>query len=212
MLLPHNVNASTLAIIFPTVQTMKIVMQMKSSIIVTERLYLRKWVDSDFAPFVQMNKDPDVMEYFPAILNDSETLTMINRINLSFDKNNFGLFAIEHKSTGRFLGFTGFSVPQFETFFTPCIEIGWRYNKESWGQGFVTEAAKACLVYGFETLGFTKIVSFTSSINKKSVDVMKRIGMKYVTDFNHPKIDESNRLCRHLLYEITNEKPKSFVN
>lgn len=180
-------------------------MEIKSPIIVTERLYLRQWIDADITPFAQMNSDSDVMKYFPKKLSESETKEMINRINLSFDKNNFGLFAVENKSTGEFIGFTGFSIPQFEAFFTPCIEIGWRYKKESWGQGFATEAAISCIVYGFKTLRFGKIVSFTSAINKKSISVMEKIGMKYVADFNHPKIEETNCLCRHLLYEITNE-------
>lgn len=176
---------------------------MDACIIATERLCLRRWINSDTRFFIEMNKDPDVMEYFPKTLTDSESIEFINRINLSFDNNGFGLFAVENKSSNKFIGFTGFSIPKFDMFFTPCVEIGWRFQKKSWGQGFATEAAKACLKYGFETLGFNKIVSFTSSINKKSREVMKRIGMNYIADFNHPNIDETSKLCRHVLYEIT---------
>lgn len=185
---------------------------MKPCIIVTERLCLRRWIESDNKPFIDMNKDLEIMEYFPKQLTESETLAMINRINLSFDNNGFGLFAIEHRATKEFLGFTGFSVPQFESFFTPCVEIGWRYKKESWGQGFATEAAKACLKYGFEKLDFSKIVSFTAALNRKSEQLMQRIGMNYVADFNHPKIEEGNRLCRHVLYEIPSKEPAPLEN
>lgn len=177
---------------------------MNACIISTERLCLRRWTDSDTHFFIEMNKDPDVMEYFPKTLTDSESIEFINRVNLSFAENGFGLFAVENKLTKEFIGFTGFAIPRFEMFFTPCVEIGWRFQKTSWGQGFATEAAKACLNYGFETLGFIKILSFTASINKKSQQVMKRIGMNYITDFDHPKIDRTNKLCRHVLYEITN--------
>ncbi|MEO6868592.1 MAG: GNAT family N-acetyltransferase, partial [Ginsengibacter sp.] len=83
----------------------------------------------------------------------------------------------------------------------PCIEIGWRFRKESWGQGLATEAAKACIDYGFNKLGFTKIVSFTSALNVKSEKVMQRIGMNYVANFDHPKIEKENLLCQHVLYE-----------
>ena len=179
---------------------------MNSCIISTERLCLRKWIDSDNEPFIKMNSDPEVMEYFPQSSTRAETLAMINRINLAFDKNDFGLWAVENKITKEFLGFTGFMIPQFESFFTPCVEIGWRFKKESWGQGFATEAAKACLDYGFNKLGFNKIVSFTSSLNLKSEKVMQRIGMRYVADFYHPKIEKENKLCRHVLYEITIDK------
>jgi RimJ/RimL family protein N-acetyltransferase len=171
-------------------------------IIVTERLCLRRWIDSDSQTFIEMNKDADVMEYFPKHLTDSESMESIDRINFSFDNNGLGLFAVENKSTKEFIGFTGFAIPKFNTFFTPCVEIGWRFQKKSWGQGFATEAAKACLKYGFEILGFEKIVSFTSSINKKSEQVMQRIGMSHIGEFNHPEIDINDPLCQHVLYQI----------
>ncbi|MFZ5989308.1 MAG: GNAT family N-acetyltransferase [Bacillota bacterium] len=46
---------------------------------------------------------------------------------------------------------------------------------EAWGNGFATEGAKACLKYGFETLEFNKIYSFTSKINLQSENVMKKL-------------------------------------
>jgi [ribosomal protein S5]-alanine N-acetyltransferase len=176
--------------------------EMNSYILSTERLGLRRWIDTDVQPFIDMNKDADIMKYFPKTLTDTETMEMIERIKLHFSKNNFGLFAVENKSTKQFLGFTGFSMPAFSSFFTPCIEIGWRFNKEVWRHGFATEAASACIKYGFENLGFDKIVSFTSIINTGSEKVMKKIGMEYVADFDHPKIEKSSAICRHVLYEI----------
>jgi RimJ/RimL family protein N-acetyltransferase len=179
---------------------------MNSYIISTERLGLRRWIETDIEPFAKMNSDAEVMRYFPRTLTGKETLELVQRIHLHFEKNNFGLFAVENKSTGEFIGFTGLSIPAFEAFFTPCIEIGWRYKKEVWGQGYATEAANACLKYGFNTLGFNKIVSFTSAINVRSEKVMKRIGMIKVGEFNHPKVEETNLLCKHVLYEIENPK------
>jgi ribosomal-protein-alanine N-acetyltransferase len=178
---------------------------MGSYIISTERLGLRRWIDSDFRPFAEMNRDPQVMRYFPKVLNDVETSEMLQRINLHFDKNNFGLFAVENKATLEFMGYTGFLVPAFDSFFTPCVEIGWRYRKENWGRGFATEAANACIKYGFDHLAFDKILSFTSVRNENSIKLMRRIGMTYVADFDHPKIEKSSILCRHVLYQMGNE-------
>ncbi|MEJ7676759.1 MAG: GNAT family N-acetyltransferase [Segetibacter sp.] len=175
---------------------------MSNYIISAERLGLRRWIESDLKPFTAMNKDVQVMKYFPKTLTDKETFEMMQRINLHFDKNGFGLFAVESRLTKQFIGFTGFSIPTFESFFTPCIEIGWRYKKEAWGQGFATEAAKACLKYGFETLQFDKVVSFTSAINLNSEKVMKKIGMTKVGEFDHPKVEVTDILCKHVLYEI----------
>ena len=178
---------------------------MNDFLLSTERLGLRNWIDSDMEPFAQMNMDKEVMKYFPKTLSYSETLEMVERIKLYFSKNNFGLYAVEHKVTHKFIGFTGFSTPSFEAFFTPCIEIGWRFNKEFWGQGLATEAAKACLTYGFKTLHFNRIVSFTSVLNTASENVMKKIGMTFTGYFDHPKIEKNNPLCRHTLYQIENK-------
>lgn len=86
----------------------------------TERLGLRRWLETDIEPFARMNKYETVMKFFPKTLTVDETLEIIKRINLHFDKNNFGVFAVENKLTGRFIGFTGFAIPTFESFFTPC--------------------------------------------------------------------------------------------
>jgi [ribosomal protein S5]-alanine N-acetyltransferase len=175
---------------------------MHSYIISTGRLGLRNWEDSDILPFAEMNRDLEVMKYFPNTFSEDETRAMVKRIQAHFERNGFGLFAVENKTNGEFFGFTGFSIPTFESFFTPCVEIGWRYKKEVWGKGYATEAARACLIYGFETLRFQKIVSFTSPLNVNSEKLMKRIGMNYLADFDHPLIQKDNALCRHVLYEI----------
>src|SRR3982750_4564631 len=92
---------------------------MNSYIITTERLGLRRWLPSDLAPFASMSKDETVMRYFPKMLTDEETCALIEKINVHFEKNKFGLFAVEDKLTKGFIGFTGFAIPDFESFFTP---------------------------------------------------------------------------------------------
>jgi len=82
---------------------------MSDYILTTERLGLRRWLNSDIQPFAEMNKDVDVMRFFPKSLTDTETLEMVQRIKLHFDENGFGLFAVENKLTKKFIGFTGFA-------------------------------------------------------------------------------------------------------
>lgn len=56
-------------------------------------------------------------------------------------------------------------------------EIGWRLNREAWGQGYASEAAKAALDDGFARLGLKEILSYTAETNLRSQAVMERIGM-----------------------------------
>ena len=176
---------------------------MNVPVIETPRLILREWLPEDTEPFIAMNQDKDVMEFFPNLLTVSETLAMIERIKQHFSTYGFGLYAIEDKTDKQFIGFTGLSTITFQSYFTPCIEVGWRLKKNAWGKGFATEAAQACLTQGFEALQLDKIVSFTATINHRSEKVMQRIGMTLTGQFDHPRVPATSILCRHVLYEIT---------
>ena len=89
------------------------------------------------------------------------------------------------------IGFVGLSTPTFEAYFTPCVEIGWRLHSRYHGKGYATEAARAVLQFGFETLALLEeIVSFTVPMNKKSRNVMEKIGMVHNPEdyFAHTKL------------------------
>ena len=175
---------------------------MSQIIITSRRLKLRNWKDEDTEPFIKMNMDTDVMRFFPAPQTREETLAQILRIKQHFDDHGYGLYAVERKDNGLFIGFTGFAHPRFESHFTPCIEIGWRLSKENWRQGFATEAAKACLDHGFKRLGFDEILSFTATTNIPSIGVMEKVGLTRVEVFEHPLLPNGHKLKPHVLYKV----------
>jgi RimJ/RimL family protein N-acetyltransferase len=85
------------------------------------------------------------------------------------------------------------------------VEIGWRLAPEFWGMGYATEAAKAWLAFGFQTLALGEIVSFAVADNRRSTAVMERIGMARdaSADFDHPAIGEDYaHLRRHVVYRL----------
>jgi RimJ/RimL family protein N-acetyltransferase len=171
----------------------------------TERLLLRHWTEADKEPFAAMNSDPAVMEHFPAAMTREESDAFVDRIGAQLAEWGFGLWALEVRDTGRFIGFTGLSRPSFEAHFTPAVEVGWRLSKDAWGNGYATEAARAALAYGFGPAGLDEIVSFTATTNLPSQRVMQRIGMTHdeSDDFDHPRVPAGHRLQRHVLYRIT---------
>lgn len=168
----------------------------------SKRLIFRDWMDEDLREFRRMNKDTRVMKYFPKILTEEETDKLYNVIQEEFHHYGYGLYAVEAKQDNDFIGFIGFHWAKFNSSFTPCIEIGWRLKYEAWGNGYATEGAKACIKYGFETLGFKKIYSFTSKYNTPSENVMIKAGMMKEMEFEHPEINEDNPLRGHVLYSI----------
>jgi RimJ/RimL family protein N-acetyltransferase len=172
----------------------------------TERLSLREWRETDREPFAALNSDPEVMEHFPATLTREQSDALIDRQQVLLEAGRPGLFAVELRDSGEFIGFVGLAVPRFEAEFTPCVEIGWRLARGFWGRGHASEAAAAVLAHGFKELGLTEIVSFTSIANTRSRAVMERIGMRLAGEFDHPNLAEGHPLRRHVLY-ATGTKP-----
>ncbi|QQZ10228.1 GNAT family N-acetyltransferase [Heyndrickxia vini] len=171
----------------------------------TERLLMRDFDREDLPEFRRMNEDPEVMRFFPKIRTYEETDAFYEAILKEFETYGFGLFAVERKDTGEFIGFIGFHRATFEADFTPCIEIGWRLKKEAWGYGFATEGARGCLKYAEDHYNFENIYSFTAKINSPSESVMQKIGLQKVGNFAHPNMEETHPLSEHVLYALKNE-------
>jgi len=173
-----------------------------SYLIKTERLGIRFWRDEDIQPFAALNADEQVMRFFPSTLTYEQTEAMVQRMKSDTKTNGFTFFAVDILATEEFIGFIGLSKPNMQTYFTPCVEIGWRLKASAWGNGYAPEGAKACLEYGFKELGIKEIYSFTPTLNHPSERVMQKIGMTKVGEFDHPKIEKGHRLERHVLYKI----------
>ena len=170
----------------------------------TERLLLRHWRDPDGDDFAAMNADPEVMRHFPEPLERSDSDALLRRIASELDERGCGLWALEERSSGSLLGFTGLSPVPFPAPFTPAVEIGWRLVRSHWGRGLASEAARASLAHGFGELPLDEIVAFTFAGNQRSRAVMDRIGMTHdpADDFGHPLIPEGHRLRPHVLYRV----------
>lgn len=171
--------------------------------ITTERLILREWKPEDLKMFAEINRSPKVMEFFPRPMTDGESEAFYDRIVTEFATCGYGLYAVELKSTGEFIGFVGFHNFNFDAPFSPGVEIGWRLSDAHWGHGYAPEAAKACLDYAHRNRLSEKVYSFTAVINKRSERVMQKIGMVPAGTFLHPALPEGDRLSEHLLYETS---------
>jgi len=179
--------------------------------LVTARLRLRQWHDADLEPWLALNRDPEVMTYFPALLDRDHARAIMTKIQSSIDDHGYGLWAVEVVGGARFIGFCGIRDIPFGAAFTPAVEIGWRLARDHWGKGYATEAARASLAYGFDTLGLPEIVAMVVPANQRSIAVCERLGMRRdpSADFDHPLIPEGAVSVggfsprRHALYRIS---------
>ena len=175
--------------------------------VATERLLLRPWRETDFAPFHGINGDPVAMEYFPGVLSRDESDALATRVKAHFDEHGFGFWAVELPGEAEFIGMVGIAHVWFDAHFTPAVEIGWRLDRRYWGRGFASEAARGALGYAFGPLGLSEVVAFTVPANRRSRAVMERIGMRRdpADDFEHPALLPGHALRPHVLYRIRAE-------
>lgn len=172
----------------------------------TERLLLRRWRDADRVPFAAINADPQVMEHFPAPLSRAESDAFLDqRVLPHLAEHGYGLWAVERRDDGAFLGTVGLMWQTFPAPFTPALEVGWRLAAHAWGHGYATEAGNASLQHAFDRIGVDEVVSMTSVSNTSSRAVMERLGMTRDPDddFDHPRVPDGSPLRRHVLYRLS---------
>jgi [ribosomal protein S5]-alanine N-acetyltransferase len=150
-------------------------------IIETERLLLRTFTINDAQLIYDLNLDPEVTRYTGDPLQDTDHALQVleNVILPQYALYNHGRWAVLVKPHLEFIGWCGLKTrPERDN----ETDIGYRFLKNSWGNGYATEAAFACLKYGFEKLGLRCIVGRAMPENVASIRVLEKCGMQYVCD------------------------------
>ncbi|MFB7652595.1 MULTISPECIES: GNAT family N-acetyltransferase [unclassified Streptomyces] len=171
----------------------------------TDRLVLRRWRDSDLAPWAAMNADPEVREHLGDPLTREQSDASVAGFQADFDRRGYGWWAVEVRATGEFIGFAGLDEVEEGLPFTG-VEIGWRLARSAWGRGYASEAARAVLAHGFEVLDLPEILAVTTATNVRSQAVMRRIGMTRdaADDFDDPDAPEGP-LRPNVLFRIARD-------
>jgi RimJ/RimL family protein N-acetyltransferase len=140
----------------------------------TDRLLLRDFRQDDFEAYAQMMADPEVTRH----LADGRPLTRVDawRQMAMFIGHwvlrGYGLWAVEERATGRFIGRIGCLEP--EGF--PAFEIAYTLTRSAWGKGYAREGAAAALRYAREELQRTQIASIIRPDNLASSRVARSLG------------------------------------
>jgi RimJ/RimL family protein N-acetyltransferase len=174
----------------------------------TERLRLRRWRESDRAPFAALNGDPQTLIYFPQTFDKQASDALIDRSEANFEALGYGLWALERKDTAEFIGFTGLAPMADDVPGAGGVEIGWRLTRRAWHRGYATEAAAAAVLDAFDRVGLAELWSMTAVLNEPSRAVMRRIGMTEVARFDHPRVPDGHPLKPHVTYHLPRPLPE----
>lgn len=165
-----------------------------ATIIETERLALRRMTPDDADALFAVLGDPVSMKYYPSAFSRDDVNEWIARWVASCAENGYGLYAMVLKSTGEVIGDCGHARQEVDG--VTEIEIGYHVLRSLQGQGYATEAARACVAYGFEKLGVERLISLIRPENLPSRRVAEKAGMKV-------EKETLRKGFRHLVYSIT---------
>lgn len=144
-------------------------------LIETERLGLREFSPADAVHFYHLNADPEVIKYTgdPPFGSIGDARGFLEKYD-AYEKAGYGRWAVILKDTEEFIGWCGLKyLPELDE-----TDIGFRFFQKHWGKGYATEAAIACVDYGFKTLKLKRIVGRAMSANLASVRVLEKAGLK----------------------------------
>lgn len=146
-------------------------------VIETARLVIRLPQDSDVEASYAIHTDPDVMRWLDGSSDRTieEERERLARMRTLQDERGFSMWLVEDKDTAEVLGFAGLFPVEMKG---PDVEVAYHFRKASWGMGYATEAARACLDYGFDVAGLARIVGLVDPENTASARVLEKCGMQ----------------------------------
>lgn len=142
----------------------------------TPRTILRMFTMEDLDDLASILGNPQVMKYLELDcqpLSRDKTAIAIASIIKHWEKNDYGRWAVILKESNQLIGMAGFRTHE------DIAELVYVLDEPFWGRGLATEIARAILKFGFETLGFPRIIALTRPANIASRRVMDKLGMKF---------------------------------
>jgi len=160
----------------------------------TARLVLRGFTEDDVDPLYQILSDADALRYFPDPRPPSRERVqkIISNQLQHWERHGYGWWALDPRSNKGLIGWSGLQfLPE-----TGEVEVGYLLGQPFWGQGLATEAAQACVQYGFEQLGLQTIVGIVHPENVASQRVIEKLGLSLVDRTRYFGMD-----CYHYMLE-----------
>ncbi|MEO1526667.1 MAG: GNAT family N-acetyltransferase [Planctomycetota bacterium] len=183
-------------------------MQIKDS----ERLRYAMMGESDVDLLFELDQDPEVMRFLtdgrPTPREEILSKAIPRMKSYTEPEKGWGVWKVllkEHDDE-----FIGWVLIRPMDFFNDRrddtnLEIGWRFMRRFWGNGYATEAAKSISDSILATGNYDRLSAIAHEANAGSINVMKRLGMSFV------KVDADPDPPRHhscVFYERAYDRPR----
>lgn len=146
----------------------------------TSRLVLRPFTVEDATIMYALNSDPEVLKYtgdkqFESIAETRRFLEAYDQ----YQKYKVGRLIVISKEDKEIVGWCGLKFHPD----TGDYDLGYRFFQKHWGKGYASEAARACITEGFESLKLNRIIGRVRKENSNSIRVLRKLGMQHVEDY-----------------------------
>lgn len=146
---------------------------MTQEILRTGRLRLRAYTSADEAELSEVFADPYARRFYPEMADRAKVRAWIEWNLRNYDEFGFGLWAMELQVDGQFVGDCGLTYQDVEG--RRELEVGYHVIERERGKGYATEAARACLDFGFMRTSCESICSIVRPSNTASCAAAARI-------------------------------------
>ena len=166
-------------------------------VLTTPRLLLRTFRPDDLPSYAGLNADPEVMEFIGGPISSAESDEIAAWANQCYAAEGIGLLAVERRADGAFLGMCGVA---HEDWYPDDVQLGWRFARDHWDQGYATEAAAAWVEYALAR--YPRVLAVTDAPNERSIAVMVRLAMTYVSEED---LEIEGETVRCAIYSISRD-------
>ena len=157
----------------------------------SERLSYELMTIDDAELLYQLDQDVEVMRFINggkiSSMDDIQKISIPRMQSYTSQEKGWGLWKVTINQTEAFIGWVlvrpmGFFSKQPES---DNLEIGWRFMQDSWGRGFATEAANSVINALIEQSKIKKLTAIAFEDNTASINIMRKVGMKYIETYTH---------------------------
>lgn len=143
----------------------------------TSRVRFRPYRSQDVANVAETFADAQARRFYPDMGDAGGAGRWIEWNVANYETYGFGLWVIEHRNQGWFLGDCGLTYQRVEG--ERWLEVGYHLQERHRGNGYAIEAGRACIGYAFDHLDETRICSIVDPENAASGRVAARLHSAY---------------------------------
>jgi [ribosomal protein S5]-alanine N-acetyltransferase len=146
------------------------------SILVTNRLYLRELETDDLDFLTALHQDKAVMQYIGPLRSRDQVADRIGKIIHGYsERPGLGIWMCCLRNSHTPIGWACLK----DLDGTAQIEVGYRFARSYWGNGYATEITRSLLTYGFQDRQIPEIAAVTRPDNLASRRVLEKAGLTF---------------------------------